>query len=85
MKKGVKTGSTQNPQQHEESSDSDEPLIEKLRKNAPKSNVKVVKGAVALPAPQTTPASQINNKTNTRRLVLYFLFANFYFRLIRNI
>ncbi|XP_066139047.1 serine-rich adhesin for platelets-like isoform X1 [Euwallacea fornicatus] len=62
LKKVNKVASVQNPQQQDESSDSDEPLIEKLRKSAPKSTVKATKTA-----PQTTPASQVNNKTNIRR------------------
>ncbi|CAG9762264.1 unnamed protein product [Ceutorhynchus assimilis] len=63
VKKSSKIGMVQN-QQLEDSSDSDEPLIEKVRKTAPKSNLKPVKGVLGL---QTTIPSQINNKTNTRR------------------
>ncbi|XP_050315925.1 uncharacterized protein LOC126750368 isoform X2 [Anthonomus grandis grandis] len=57
-----------NNAQNDESSDSDEPLIEKVRKTVPKGNAnKGPKGATQAAAPPATPASQINNKSNTRR------------------
>lgn len=69
LKKVGKVTNSQNPQQQEESSDSDEPLIEKLRKNIPKTGIKVSKSVGAQPAPHMTPASQVNHKTNIRRSV----------------